>query len=67
MIKKFILVVGQDVVTEMTMPDINKYSQLIDALLNKPRFVEIPTDSEIDKGWVWDGNNFYPAQDQIGN
>jgi hypothetical protein len=59
-IRKFILVVGEDVVTEMTMPDVNKFSGHIQALLNNPRFVEIPIDSEIDKGWTWDGLNFYP-------
>jgi hypothetical protein len=63
MIRKFILVVGEDVVTEMTLPDVNKFRGIIDALLNKPRFIEIPIDSEIDKGWTWDGNNFYPPQD----
>lgn len=63
MVKKFILVVGQDVVTEMTMPDVSKFRDLIDTLSNGPRFVEIPIDSEIDKGWTWDGNNFYPPQD----
>jgi hypothetical protein len=62
MVKKFILVVGEDVVTEMTMPDTNKFSGLIDTLSNNPKFVEIPIDSEIDKGWTWDGNNFYPPQ-----
>ena len=62
MVRKFILVVGEDVVTEMTMPNVNKFSELIDTLSNNPRFVEIPIDSEIEKGWVWDGNNFYPPQ-----
>lgn len=63
MIRKFILVVGEDVVTEMTMPDVDKFRGIIDALSNKPRFIEIPIDSDIDKGWTWDGNNFYPPQD----
>ena len=67
MVRKFILVVGEDVVTEMTMPDVSKFKDLIDALSNNPRFVEIPIDSEIDKDWTWDGSNFYPPQSQIGN
>lgn len=61
-VRKFILVVGEDIVTDMTMPDVDKFSSYIYALSNSPRFVEIPVDSAIDKGWTWDGNNFYPPE-----
>jgi len=58
MTRKFILVVGEDIVVDMTMPDSNKFQGHINALLNNPRFIEIPIESEINQGWVWDGNNF---------
>jgi hypothetical protein len=60
MTRKFILVVGEDIVVDMTMPDSNKFQGHINALLNNPRFIEIPIESEINQGWVWDGNNFNP-------
>ena len=58
--KKFILVVGEDVVGDMLMPHANKFQSIIDALSNNPKFIEVPADSEINKGWEWDGNEFHP-------
>jgi hypothetical protein len=59
-VRKFILVVEEDVVTHMTMPNAAKFMGHIDALLNNPRFFEVPIDSEISEGWIWDGNDFHP-------
>ena len=58
--RKFILVVEEDVVTDMTMPNAAKFMGHIDALSNNPRFFEVPIDSEISEGWIWDGNDFHP-------
>ena len=54
------MVVEEDVVTHMTMPNAAKFMGHIDALLNNPRFFEVPIDSEISEGWIWDGNDFHP-------
>lgn len=59
-VRKFILVVEEDVVTDMTMPNAAKFMGHIDALSNNPRFFEVPIDSEISEGWIWDGNDFHP-------
>jgi hypothetical protein len=59
-VRKFILVVEEDVVTDMTMPNVAKFKKHIDALSNNPRFFEVPIDSEISEGWIWDGNDFHP-------
>lgn len=59
-VRKFILVVEEDVVTDMTMPNVNKFMNHIDALSNNPRFFEVPIESQISEGWVWDGNDFHP-------
>jgi len=59
-VRKFILVVEEDVVTDMTMPNAAKFMGYIDALSNNPRFFEVPIDSEISEGWIWDGNDFHP-------
>lgn len=58
--RKFILVVGEDIVTDMTMPNADKFAGHIDALLNNPRFFEVPIDSQISEGWIWDGSDFHP-------
>lgn len=57
--RKFILVVGDDIIADLTMPNADKFQRHINALLNEPRFIEVPADSEIDKGWTWDGNEFH--------
>ncbi len=58
-IRKFILVVGEDVIADMTMPNVDKFEGHINALLNNPKFIEIPIDSLINKNWTWDGNEFH--------
>jgi len=60
MLRKFILVVDEDIVADMTVPEGPKFQSYIEALSNNPKFIEVPVDSEIDKGWSWDGNNFSP-------
>jgi len=60
--KKFILVVEEDVVAVLNVPSRSKFQDITDACLNGPVFVEIPEDSEIDKDWTWDGLEFYPPQ-----
>ena len=60
MLKKFILVVDEDIVADMTVPESPKFQDYIDALSNNPKFIEVPVDSEIDTGWGWDGTNFFP-------
>jgi hypothetical protein len=32
------------------------------ALSSDPKVVEVPMDSDINIGWTWDGENFYPPQ-----
>lgn len=60
--KKFILVVEQDVVAVLNVPTRIKFQDITDACLNGPAFVEIPVDSEVDKNWTWDGIEFYPPE-----
>jgi len=59
--KKFILVVEEDVVAVITLPSRDKF-QDINACLNNPVFVELPIESEVDKNWTWDGLEFYPPE-----
>ncbi len=60
--RKFILVVEEDVITVMTVPSRTKFQNITNACLNNPVFVEIPVDSEVDRNWTWDGTEFYPPQ-----
>ena len=60
--KKFILVVEQDVVGVITLPSKDKFIDITNACLNNPVFVELSIDSEIEKNWTWDGSEFYPPQ-----
>jgi len=60
--KKFILVVEEDVVAVITLPSRDKFQDQINACLNNPVFVELPIESEVDKNWTWDGLEFYPPE-----
>jgi hypothetical protein len=60
--RKFILVVEEDVVAVLKVPTRDKFQDVINACLNGPVFVELPMDSEVDKNWTWDGTEFYPPQ-----
>jgi hypothetical protein len=60
--KKFILVVEEDVVSVLDIPTRPKFQDITNACLNNPVFVEIPMDSEVDKNWTWDGTDFYPPE-----
>jgi len=60
--RKFILVVEEDVVAVMTIPSRTKFQNITNACLNNPVFVELPMESEVDKNWTWDGTEFYPPQ-----
>jgi hypothetical protein len=60
--KKFILVVEEDVVAVITVPSRNKFKDVANACLNNPVFVELPIESEVDKNWTWDGSEFHPPQ-----
>ena len=60
--KKFILVVEEDVIAVLNVPTRIKFQDITNACLNGPVFVEIPADSEVDKDWTWDGLEFYPPQ-----
>ena len=60
--KKFILVVEEDVISVITIASREKFTDITNACLNGPVFVELPIDSEVDKNWTWDGLEFYPPQ-----
>jgi hypothetical protein len=62
-VRKFILVVEEDVVTDMTLPYGPKFEHITHALSNNPKFIEVPADSEIDQGWVWNGIDFLPPEE----
>lgn len=60
--KKFILVVEEDVVAVINIPSRTKFQDITNACLNGPVFVEVPIDSEVDKNWTLDGTEFYPPE-----
>lgn len=60
--KKFILVVEEDVVSVLNVPSRTKFQAITNACLNNPVFVELPIESEVDKNWTWDGSEFHPPQ-----
>jgi hypothetical protein len=60
--RKFILVVEEDVVSVLSIASRPKFQDVINACLNNPVFVELPIDSEVDRNWTWDGLEFYPPQ-----
>ena len=60
--KKFILVVEEDVISVITIANRGKFQDIVNACLNNPVFVELPIESEVDKNWTWDGLEFYPPQ-----
>ena len=60
--RKFVLVVEEDVVSVLSIASRSKFQDIINACLNNPVFVELPIDSEVDKNWTWDGIEFYPPQ-----
>jgi hypothetical protein len=60
--RKFILVVEEDVISVLSVPNRNKFKDITNACLNSPVFVEVPIDSEVDKNWTWDGSEFHPPQ-----
>ena len=60
--RKFILVVEQDVISVLSIPNRSKFQDVTNACLNNPVFVELPIDSEVDRNWTWDGSEFHPPQ-----
>jgi hypothetical protein len=60
--RKFILVVEEDVVSVLDIPNVDRHQDIINACLNNPVFIELPMDSEVDKNWTWDGTEFYPPE-----
>ena len=60
--RKFVLVVEEDVVSVLSIANRNKFQDVINACLNNPVFVELPIDSEVDRNWTWDGLEFYPPE-----
>ena len=60
--RKFVLVVEEDVVSVISIASRNKFQDLTNACLNNPVFVEVPIESEVDKNWTWDGLEFYPPE-----
>lgn len=56
--KKFVLVVEEDVISVLSIPSRPKFQDAINACLNNPVFVELPADSEVDRNWTWDGLEF---------
>ena len=53
--RKFILVVEEDVVSVLSIGSKPKLQKIVDACLNNPVFVELPMDSEVGEDWTWDG------------
>ena len=60
--RKFVLVVEEDVVSVLSIASRSKFQDIINACLNNPVFVELPIDSEVDRNWTWDGSEFHPPQ-----
>jgi len=60
--RKFILVVEEDVVSVLSFGNKAKFQNIINACQNNPVFVELPIDSEVDQNWTWDGVEFSPPQ-----
>jgi hypothetical protein len=60
--RKFILVVEEDVVSVLSIGSKPKLQKIVDACLNNPVFVELPMDSEVGEDWTWDGLEFSPSQ-----
>ena len=60
--RKFVLVVEEDVVSVLSIASRSKFQDIINACLNNPVFVELLIDSEVDRNWTWDGSEFHPPQ-----
>lgn len=60
--RKFILVVEEDVVSTISIGNKPKFQNIINACQNNPVFVELPIDSEVERNWTWDGLNFSPPE-----
>jgi hypothetical protein len=65
-IKKFAGIVEGDVFTIITLDTEFQGSdgvtgdRLVAGFLSEPKFIEIPSDSEVNPYWTWDGNQFVP-------
>jgi len=57
-IKKFIIVVGDDVAGDITVPDVEKFLPLQEALTEGVIIMEVAPDVEVTTGWVYDGTKF---------
>ena len=64
-IKKFLLVVGEDVAGDIVVPAILKYKPLQDALSDKVTIMQVPIDEEVYMGWVYDGEKFYDPERNV--
>ena len=60
--RKFILVVEEDVISVLSVPSRSKFQDITNACVNGPIYVELPIDSEVDRNWTWDGSEFHPPQ-----
>ena len=62
--RKFIFIIDGEVGPDLTLEDAGEGPKfeanraLVAALSSNPIIMEIPSDSPIQMGWVWDGTNF---------
>lgn len=56
--RKFLIVVGEDVAGHMTFPDVPKFASISDAFHNGYTILDVPVETEVAAGWAYDGESF---------
>jgi len=59
--RKFLIVVGEDVAGHMTFPDGEKFSSISDAFHNGYTILDVPVETEVAAGWFYNGEGFTPG------
>ena len=62
--KKYLLVVDEDVVGSLTIPCVEKFKLIQEAIVSGITIMEVPVDTEVAIGWQYDGTTFYSKEDK---
>ena len=63
-LRKIIFTAEEDIFGISTF-DNEKMPNLADALLSNPLIIEVLPTNEVERGWIFDGINFYPPEVNI--
>ena len=56
--------VDEDVVGSLTIPGVEKFKLIQEAIVSGITIMEVPVDTEVAIGWQYDGTTFYSKEDK---